>query len=115
MNWWIFGISVWLFCIALIWAFFLGACGGKAPEIKFKGGVKSMTKKKEQVPLGQELLAAILNNPKESQTPWYRRRLRQRSGISPITRSKYEEPHQGDREKQRRLRQIMAGHIQNKD
>ena len=66
MNWWIFGISVWLFCIALIWAFFLGACGGKAPEIKFKGGVKSMTKK-------------------------------------------------GDREKQRGLRQIMAGHIQNKD
>jgi len=65
---------------------------------------------KNKVPLGQELLAAILNT-NECHAPWYRRRFRRRSGISPVARSKYGVPHQGEKEKQRRLRQIMAGII----
>ena len=68
-----------------------------------------MTKKKE-MPLeaakiysmvaGQELFAAI---PKEIKD----------TVVS--TDHQKQTRHQGDREKQRRLRQIMAGHIQNKD
>jgi len=74
-----------------------------------------MTKKKEMLleaaeiysmVAGQELFAAILSNPKEikdtmvsADIPTHQKQIR----------------HQGDQEKQRRLRQIMAGHIQNKN
>jgi len=58
--------------------------------------------KKEKPLLGQALLAAIFNNPKEIKAPWYRIKFRARSGAKPISRSKYSAPHQGDREKARR-------------
>ncbi len=69
-----------------------------------------MMKAKQEKPLlGQRLLAAIFNNPKEIKVPWYRRILKGRSGVLRINRSKYKNAHQGPRECARRLRQIDAG------
>ena len=62
-----------------------------------------MTKNKEQPLLGQRLLAAIFNNPKEMKLPWYRKIFKSNTGAKMISRSKYT-PHQGDQEKARRLR-----------
>jgi len=65
-------------------------------------GSEESPMKREKPLLGQKLLAAIFNNPKEIKTPWYRKIFRARSGAKPINRSKYSAPHQSDREKARR-------------
>ena len=75
------------------------------PKLNLSGGVKPMTKKKEMLleaaeiysmVAGQELFAAIPKEIKDTVVSDHQKQTR----------------HQGDREKQRRLRQIMAGHIQ---
>jgi len=65
--------------------------------------------KKERPLLGQKLIAAIFSNPQELKTPWYRKIFKGRSGVRPLSRNKYNTPHQSDREKARRLQQIERG------
>lgn len=69
-----------------------------------------MTKNKEKPLLGQRLLAAIIDNPKEIKTPWFRRIFKRRSGVQSMSRSKYT-PHHGEQEMARRRRQIERGII----
>ena len=65
-------------------------------------------KKQKPNPLGRALSEAIFNNPNEIKVPWYRRILKQRSGVKRINRSKYTARHQGPQECTRRLRQMEA-------
>jgi len=66
--------------------------------------------KQEQVPLGRALLATIFSNTQELKLPWYRRLFRDRPGLRALSRNKYK-PHQGDREKARRVHQRERGII----
>lgn len=71
------------------------------------------SRKKAEVKIGAALANAIANDPKGMKVPWYRFGFRRTGGWftgTAIYRSKYK-PHQGDREKTRRLAQIAKGMI----
>ena len=67
--------------------------------------------KKDDVKIGAALAAAIMNDPQTMKIPWYRKMFKRRSGVRPLSRNKYSNPHQGEQEMARRRRQIERGII----
>lgn len=62
--------------------------------------------------LGAALMMALATGKVFENIPFFKRHHSGGGGARAINRSKYRAPHQGDREKARRLRQIEAGIIQ---
>ena len=71
---------------------------------------EGMMGKEKNVAIGAALAMALMNNPHAIKIPWCRRGFKAMSSLfaGTIRFSKYK-PHQGDREKERRLHQIAAG------
>lgn len=66
-------------------------------------------KTKEDVDIGAALANAIMGDPSAVRIPWYKRMFKKSmfAGTA-VNRSKYK-PHQGEKEKARRMRQIERG------
>ena len=63
-------------------------------------------KKKAKVEIGRALMEAIMGNSRANNVPWYRRRMTAKSQWSKASWINGTRPHQGDREKARRMRQM---------